>query len=227
MCGRYSYWDTHTLGNIYDCEVTFSVESHYNVVPSTYVPVIVNEIHAKSVQKTTNSSSHTYAKRTLVAMYWGLIPEWAKSDTHKGFINARSETITEKPSFKENFKLRRCIVPARGFYEWSTSTKHPYFITLDNTHMAFAGLWDGGSSAIHPSVAIITRASDKLQSIHHRIPVVLETKKSIETWFNPLSKQHELLNSIAQSNDSRFIAYKVDKRVNNPKTNDASLLDSC
>ena len=109
---------------------------------------------------------------------WGLIPFWAKEPNP--MINARAETAPEKPSFRQAFRKKRCLIPTSGFYEWGKEDglKQPYFIRLkDESPMAFAGLWDEWRSSegeIRRTCAILTVAANSLmQSIHHRMPVIL------------------------------------------------------
>jgi len=123
-------------------------------------------------------------KNRLDKFHWGLVPFWAR-DVSIGnkLINARAETIAEKPSFREAFKRRRCLIPADGFYEWqgSRGRKQPLFIALtDRKPFAFAGLWETwhskhGSHARYKSCTIITtRAGESFSVIHHRMPVILK-----------------------------------------------------
>lgn len=219
MCGRYSYWDTKNITEWYHCESTFSVPSHFNVTPSTYVPVIVAQIIASETERP------RHITRVIQAMRWGLIPEWANSDTHSGFINARAETVNIKKSFKTSFISRRCIVPARGFYEWNQQNKQPYFFSNKSQHLAFAGIWDGGSSNMLPSVAIITTSSHASSHIHDRIPVILHSQEAITTWLHPTTPTTVLLDILNNANDSDLEYYKVNKQVNNPRTNDETLLE--
>ena len=120
----------------------------------------------------------------LEKLHWGLVPPWAK-DTSIGYkmINARAETVAEKPSFRDAFRKRRCLIIATGFYEWKTEKgrKQPMFITLPNNQpFAFAGLWEiwiknGGRHSSYKSCTIITtKASQSFSVIHHRMPVILK-----------------------------------------------------
>src|SRR5882672_3924978 len=114
---------------------------------------------------------------TVKLFLWGLIPSW--SNEPKGFINARGETLQEKPSFSESFERRRCLIPADGFYEWKRlgKAKQPYYFQLkDGAAFAFAGIWDQwqGDSRLIVSCAIITTTPNELlASVHDRMPVIL------------------------------------------------------
>lgn len=213
MCGRFTYWDTSHITSTYHCYSEIEIDTHYNACPGQHIPVIVADLQ-----------EDRQVARSIELMRWGLIPDWANIDQHKGFINARSETITEKKSFKENFKLRRCIIPAMGYYEWD-SNKQPYFISNQDKQICFAGIWDGGNAGIYPSVAILTIQAHALQYIHERCPLVLCNKDTISLWLNPMTPQDVLLSLIQGATDDGLISHKVDKKVGNPRINDSSLIE--
>lgn len=129
--------------------------------------------------------------REAAFLQWGLIPSWSKDG--RGFINARSETIENKPSFSESFQRRRCLIPADGFYEWERSGKiaQPYYFQLqDESPIAFAGIWDewqGNGKVIASCAIITTTANELLASIHDRMPVILRPE-SQDSWLNGHSK---------------------------------------
>lgn len=118
--------------------------------------------------------------RQLVSMRWGFLPAWYKTPTDGPLlINARAETIAEKPAFRDACRSRRCILPATGFYEWTKSedgARLPwYFHRRDGAPLAFAGIWqDWGEDAQATCVAVTTAANDGISAIHHRMPLVLE-----------------------------------------------------
>ena len=205
MCGRYTYWDSQTIESYYHCRSSTSIPAHFNVTPHAFIPVITAQLGASTL---------TYI---LEVMQWGFVPAWTNPENHHGFINARSESIATKKSFKEAFKTSRCIIPARGFYEWKVlahKKKQPYYITTQSQHMAFAGVFDRGDNSILPTVAIITKDSDSLQHIHHRMPVVLDTKDTIKEWLMPTTCTEVLQNIMVQSSDNTFISHTVANRVN-------------
>lgn len=211
MCGRFSYWDTETIKTVYQCESDFSMDAHFNACPSSHIPVILAYFDNKQIY------------RILQVMRWGLVPDWTNFQDHRGFINARSETIDEKKSFKESFIMRRCIIPARGYYEWDEK-KQSHYIFTESDHVAFAGIWDGSNTGLYHSIAILTGASHTLSHIHGRHPLVLKDEKSIEQWLYPTTPKDTLLGIIADCNDSSFLSYPVDKKVGNPKLNDDTLI---
>ena len=119
--------------------------------------------------------------RGLGALRWGLIPHWAKSRKGRPNINARAETVADRPAFRDSFRRRRCIVPASGFYEWAPESagRQPFYITMaDRSPMAFAGIWASWKDPetrrrVRSCAVITTRACEAIASIHTRMPVIL------------------------------------------------------
>ncbi len=157
---------------------------------------------------------------------WGLIPSWAKADAlTKRMINARGETLAEKPFFRSSYKYKRCLILADGFYEWQaqpkSKTKIPYFIHMrDGNPFAFAGLWDEWHSPEGGTIrtcAIITTAPNELMSaLHNRMPVILE-KENYAEWLDPAPRAPETLQHLLQPFDSqKMTARPVSILVNNP-----------
>ena len=172
MCGRFTLrdprrakFDRQPIGGL------FNLVPRYNIAPSQSVLAI------------------TERNAQLEASFyqWGLVPAW--SSLPKGFINARAETLQEKPSFSESFQRRRCLIPADGFYEWKRSgkSKQPYYFQMkDEAPFAFAGIWDQwqGDGRLIVSCAIITTTPNELlASIHDRMPVIL-SPASHHAWLN-------------------------------------------
>ena len=159
---------------------------------------------------------------------WGLVPFWAKDPAiGNRMINARAETVAEKPSFRAAFRKRRCLVLADGFYEWKKEGdgKTPYFISLKNGEpFAFAGLWESWSAresdaAIQSATLITTAANNFMATVHHRMPVVLQPDTA-DRW---LAGDDQVLGDVA-ANSPEFIAWPVAKRVNNARNEGADLI---
>ena len=165
MCGRYSLSlpkdnISSLLGGL---TISFTLEPRFNIAPSQKILAFRSELEP-------------------VILRWGLVPKWA-NDSSIGYkmINARAETIAEKPSFKAAFRARRCLVPADGFYEWDRNTvpKQPYHIRMaDKGLFCFAGLWESWADKttgeiIETCALITTEANSLLKPIHHRMPVVI------------------------------------------------------
>lgn len=137
----------------------------YNIAPTQRVPVVVE---------------NNGERAALATMRWGLTPAWMRGKPPgPGIINARAETIDGKPAFREAFALRRCLVPASGFYEWrrDDAGKTPFYFTAGDTPLVFAGIWDNGRVSAEesaPSFAIITaEANDLMHPVHNRMPAIL------------------------------------------------------
>lgn len=185
--------------------------SNYNTAPTHTVPILR---HEKSVV-------------VVDPMQWGLVPSWSKDPTvGSKLINARSETITEKPSFRQSVPGRRCIIPMTGFYEWDRTDpkrKVPYFVTReDGGLMLVAGIWTP-SPALEGrhTFSLITRESvHDLSHIHSRSPVEFHADDALEWMCNPVPPL-ELFEPEAQP---RLVARKVSSRVNSVRNNDASLI---
>jgi len=160
-------------------------------------------------------------------MQWGLVPSWSKDPSvGSKMINARSETITEKPSFRQSVPGRRCIIPMSGFYEWDRTDpkrKVPYFVTReDGCLMLVAGIWTPSPALDgRHTFSLITRESvDDLSYIHSRSPVELYVEDALEWMCNP----EPPLELFMPETQPRFVATKVSSRVNSVRNNDASLI---
>ena len=160
-------------------------------------------------------------------MRWGLVPSWAK-DPKIGnrMINARSETLTEKPSFRTAFKRRRCLIPADGFYEWKREgkAKKPMLITANPGGLfAFAGLWETwkqpDGSWLLTCAIITTSANEFMKSIHDRMPVILP-REFEASWLDPEEQDTAMLSELLLPYDSdRMEGYEVSTLVNSPRNN--------
>lgn len=186
-----------------ECEVT----PNLNVAPSHEILAIIRRNGQNRLEK----------------FHWGLVPSWAR-DVSIGIrmINARLESIAEKPSFRNAFKKRRCMIPADGFFEWKTETgiKQPMFITLpDRKPFAFAGLWEtwqskDGEDSIYKSCTIITtRAGESFSAIHHRMPVILKPQV-YELWLDPENQNAvELTELLNNETISELVSAPVSKHI--------------
>lgn len=212
MCGRYIIRGVEELNDRFNVRDLVAVmQPRFNVAPSQWLPVVVGG-----------------TERRLVVMQWGLIPSWAREP--KGFINARAETVAEKPAFRQAVRSRRCLAPADGFYEWQRTgrTKTPYFIGLrDGGLFAFAGIydvWSGPVGELIESYAILTTVPNAVMApIHDRMPVILR-REAEETWLDPAAGLDELLPLLGPYPAGEMQAYAVSPRVNAPRNDDASLL---
>jgi putative SOS response-associated peptidase YedK len=172
-------------------------------------------------------------ERSLDPLHWGLIPVWAKErKIGVSAINARAETIAEKPLFRDAFAKRRCVVPADGFYEWKEEAggKQPYAVArTDGRQMPFAGLWerwrDPKSGEIVRSFTIVTTtANERLAALHERMPVILD-EADIAKWLGEEPAAADDLKGLLRSYPAeRLRLWAVDKRVNNVRNQDGDLI---
>jgi len=180
MCGRYTLTKpAKTLQSHFAfLELKVPHKQRYNIAPTQTAPVILLKA----------------GKRELILMRWGLVPSWAKDEkTGSRMINTRAETIQEKPSFKNSFKTKRCLVPADGFIEWENTEggKQPHYITLRSSELfAFAGIWSEWKKdgcLLWTFSIITTNCNSLVKPIHHRMPVILSPEK-YNTWLDTSSK---------------------------------------
>jgi len=210
MCGRFTLHsrDRIKLKGLATPDLPF--EPRYNIAPSQNVVTI------------SDFGSGLEAR----LLTWGLIPSWSKDGI--GFINARAETFEEKPSFRESFQRRRCVIPADGFYEWQRSGKiaRPYLFQMrDESQFAFAGIWDewqGDEKAIASCAIITTTANELVASIHDRMPVILPSE-SQDKWLDDESELGTLRNLLAPFPASEMTTHAVSYDVNHPKIDDEYL----
>ena len=171
-------------------------------------------------------------KRKLVSMQWGLIPSWSK-DPNIGYkmINARAETILEKPSFKGAFKHRRCLIIADGFYEWREegSGKVPVYIFLrDKGPFGMAGIyevWKSESGEEIKTCSIITTAANEfMKPIHHRMPLIIR-REDEAVWLDPKTEESALLQILKPCDPSLMDCHDVSSAVNSPSHNAADCIE--
>ncbi len=211
MCGRFTLKSPGRVRfDRVDCSNLPPLFPRYNIAPSQNVLALLQHDGV----------------REAAFLQWGVIPSWSKDG--KGFINARSETIEDKPSFSESFQKRRCLIPADGFYEWQRSGKiaQPYYFQMqDESPFAFAGIWDewrADGKTIASCAIITTTANEILASIHDRMPVILRPE-SQDSWLNGDSSPLTLKNLLAPYPASEMMSHPVSYDVNHPKTDDEYL----
>jgi putative SOS response-associated peptidase YedK len=218
MCGRFvGYRSFHELKKAFPIDkAACDVAENYNVAPSQEVLAIIKHDNENWLEK----------------LHWGFVPFWAKDiSIGSRMINARVETVASKPSFRNAFNKRRCLILADGFYEWkgTKGQKQPMFITLpDGNPFAFAGLWETWNNKddpdnIYKSCAIITtQASDSIREIHHRMPAILKPEM-YEPWLDPMNQDvNELANILQTGIETELVSHAVSKNVNSVKNNEPS-----
>lgn len=216
MCGRFTLrTPAKDVAEMFDLaprqlELAGGWRARYNIAPSQDVAVV--RCQAKG---------HA---RQAAWLRWGLVPAWA-ADPAGGYrmINARAETAATKPSFREAFRHRRCLVPADGFYEWKRGAKpkQPYYIRLqDERPFAFAGLWDAwhqGDSAIESCTILTTDANELVADLHDRMPVILDPER-FDAWLDPAAEDPaRLMRLLTPYPAERMTLYPVSTVVNSPR----------
>jgi putative SOS response-associated peptidase YedK len=211
MCGRFALIvDASVLAGVFEVDPPRELKPRFNIAPTQTVPIV----------RTTSEGS-----RECAPVRWGLIPSWAK-DTKIGarMINARGETVAEKPSFRSAVKSRRCLIPADGFYEWVTTDegKQPHFIHFADARLfAFAGLWErwhkGEDGPLDSCTIITTRPNELIADLHDRMPVILPRERYSE-WLEPAMLEADRLQELLSPHPAEEMeAYPVSRFVNSPR----------
>lgn len=217
MCGRFSQSQpAAAIAQAFQVAVP-PLTPRYNIAPTQSVATVLRTPEQKD--------------RQFKMLHWGLIPSWAK-DPKMGarLINARAETVSEKPAFRTAFRQRRCLVLADGFYEWqqqeNKKQKQPFYFRLqDGRPFAFAGLWerweDANGEDIESCTFLTTEANALMRPIHNRMPVILDPKE-YDLWLDPEVKKPELLQPLLRPYPiEEMMAYPVSKAVNKPSNESA------
>jgi putative SOS response-associated peptidase YedK len=222
MCGRYTlHQKSKDISKRFNVAAPQDIHDNFNVAPGQIMPIV----------------TETEAGRQLELMKWGLVPAWAK-DPKIGYklINARAETMFEKPMWRNAIRKRRCLVPADGFYEWKKLTddkkarKQPYYIHPKQTELfAFAGIWESWHDAEGmewKTYSIITTEPNKeMADIHDRMPVILH-KEDESSWLDPShnNDQSAIESLLHPYEDNGLDFYEVSPDVNSPRNNDKHLI---
>lgn len=215
MCGRFAFYSpSEAAAALFGVRDAPPVESRYNIAPTQNIAAVRERDHGG---------------REFAMLRWGLVPFWAKDPAiGNRMINARAETVAEKPAYRGAFRHRRCVVLADGFYEWRKSAdgKTPYFISLKNGEpFGLAGLWESwtdkeSGESLQTTTLITTDANEFMAPLHHRMPVIL-TPQTADAWF---AEPSALLDDVA-ARMPPLQAWPVDRRVNNARNDSADLID--
>jgi putative SOS response-associated peptidase YedK len=190
----------------------------YNIAPSTYVLAARNAEHGQ---------------RELVPLKWGLVPAWStEPKTAYSTINARAETVAQKPAFRSAFRHRRCLIAVDGFYEWHVEAdghKQPYFIYLkDHPPFAFAGIWEHwerNGKVLDSCSIIVTEANAMMLPIHDRMPVIL-APEDYDAWMDPAVTHSEALQALLKTYPSaQMRLHPVTTQVNSPRHEGPELIE--
>lgn len=218
MCGRYvASTPTALLADWFDLdEVAVEPEASWNVAPTDPVPAVV---------------TRRDGQRRLGVLRWGLVPSWAPNPTGGArLINARSETVLEKPAFRTAFARRRCLLPADGFYEWERPRKRAWFIrAADGSPLAMAGLWEvwrgDGDLVVRTCTILTTTANPAVGRLHDRMPVFLD-RDDWAAWLEPDNDDVAALACLlVPAPDDLLRLHPVGPRVNSVRNNGPDLVD--
>ncbi|WP_246943161.1 SOS response-associated peptidase [Bacillus pinisoli] len=222
MCGRFTLFeDLHKILKRFEINLSIEEELYtqrYNIAPTQSVLSVIND----------------GKKNRLGYLRWGLIPPWAKDEkVGSKLINARAETLAEKPSFKKAYSHKRCLVIANSFYEWKkvNGKKTPICIKLKNNELfAMAGLWESWISPtgqkIHSCSIITTTPNELMSNIHDRMPVILPPEQE-NIWLDRNITDYNTLNHMLKPLESKLMeAYEVSTLVNSPKNNTPELIQA-
>lgn len=218
MCGRFALLILGgALAEEFGAAVPQGLAPRYNIAPTQ--PVL-------AVRAVPGNG-----RREIVALRWGLVPPWAKDPSiGDRMINARAETVAEKPAFRSAFRKRRCLIPASGFYEWKKTggRKQPHYIRRrDGAPLAFAGLWERwapeGEAPLETCAIVTTDANDLLAAVHDRMPVIL-SPAAYDAWLDPGADPGRLRALLAPSPPGDLEMYPIGLLVNNPRIDDPRLI---
>jgi putative SOS response-associated peptidase YedK len=222
MCGRFAFYSPHeAVVRLFGLPGdTPEIEPRYNIAPTTFIPGVREDVAAT---------------RRLAMLYWGLVPAWAKEKSiGSRMINARAETLREKPAFRSAYRKRRALVAADGYYEWMSlgaGGKQPYFIQpAGGTPCAFAALWENWrdpatGEPLQSCTLITTQAARSIAHIHDRMPVILPPSNFAE-WLDPRNEDVASLDRLLRPEVAGgLVARPVSRAVGNARNEGAQLLD--
>jgi putative SOS response-associated peptidase YedK len=210
MCGRYTL-RTRDRIRLKGLNAELPYRARYNIAPSQTIPVIADLGRGPE----------------LTSFVWGLIPSWSRDG--KAFINARCETLEEKPSFSESFQQRRCLIPADGFFEWRRigKSKQPFYIQLqDESPFAFAGIWDcwhNGKEVVSTCAIITAAANELVAGLHDRMPIILQ-REEYDVWLDAHANRQTLRNLLRPFSAVKMKIHSVSGAVNHPENDTAELI---
>ncbi len=220
MCGRFSLSTPPTeIAEHFHLDEVPALEPRFNVAPGQWIATIAR--------------AGDEDRSELSMRRWGLVPSWSKDEKiGNRLINARAETVTEKPSFRTALRRRRCLVPADGFYEWSgrKGAKQPYYIGLEGRALfAFAGLWERWTppegEPIETCTLLTTAASERLRALHERMPVIIDSS-DYDLWMDPEIREPEIVSPVIDRNlGSALEFYPISHHVNDVRHDDPRCLE--
>jgi len=219
MCGRFAFYSPHeAVTRLFGVASAPGIEPRYNIAPTQYIAAV----------------RETGGPREVAMLYWGLVPSWAKEQAIGArMINARSETLAEKPSFRSAFRRRRCLVLADGYYEWQRSgpVKQPYFIGFaDGAPFGMAGLWEcwrdpASGEPLESCCIVTTTPAAAVGHVHDRMPVIIPPEAHSE-WLDPRNEATDrLARLLGPCTRPDILARPVSRRVNDARNQGPDLIE--
>jgi len=215
MCGRFAFYSpAEATAALFGVSATPDVEPRYNIAPTQYIAAV----------RDAGDDG-----RELVMLRWGLVPFWAKdASIGNRMINARAETVADKPAYRAAYRRRRCLVLSDGFYEWHLegSGKTPYYLSLASGEpFAFAGLWESWhdrdrDESLETATILTTDADAFVARLHKRMPVILEAGAG-DRWIGG-----EDITALLEAGAPSLRAWPVDRRVNNARNEGSDLIEA-
>ncbi len=219
MCGRFTqFHSAKAIAKAFQLVDVPELPPHYNIAPTQAISAVLQPA--------------PQTERQFRFLRWGLIPSWSIDATIGArLINARAETVAEKPSFRSAFRHRRCLIPADGFYEWQRQDgqKQPFYFHLqDHQPFAFAGLWEQWQSpdgkVLETCTILTTAANEILEPVHNRMPVILPPE-DYNTWLDPeLQTASQLQPLLRPYPSDQMVAYPVSRAVNRTSVDDSNCI---
>ena len=214
MCGRFTLQTPEEkIRQTFHLMATrqLGLSPRYNIAPSEEIPIIRN----------TDSFPDLHLAK------WGLVPHWSKEPaTRYSTINARIETVADKPAYRSAFKHRRCLIPADGFFEWKRVNNHkiPHYVRMQNHHLfAFAGIWDrweGNGQVLDSCSIIVMPANSVMKPLHERMPAII-APAHYDLWLDArITEKDEIMGMLNAAPASQLIFYPVSQWVNTPANDD-------
>ncbi len=222
MCGRFTLaTPASEWAALFRLDRVPDVEPRYNIAPTQEVLAVRAPPGLRDHAGMHLAPDDAPVPHELAWMRWGLVPRWAQGiGPGQPLINARSETVAEKPSFRDSYRERRCLVVADGFYEWQTAgrRKQPYWIGLsDGRPFGFAGLWDSwqgeNGQSMDSCVILTTGANEALRVLHDRMPVIVEPE-NFDLWLDPDTIPWEIEPLLRPHPEEDIRFFPVTTRVN-------------
>ena len=221
MCGRFTLHTPETrIREAFhlDRSAPLGLSPRYNIAPSQDIPIIRD----------------TDDGREMALARWGLVPHWSKEPkTRYSTINARIETVAEKPAYRTPFRRHRCLIPADGFYEWKrvNGNKIPHHVRMRGGNVfAFAGLWDrweGEGETLDSCSIIVTTANEVMRTLHERMPVII-APAHYDLWLDPaITDKDEIMRYLNSAPSGSLQLYPVSTWVNTPKHDDERCIRAC